>query len=76
MLSALFGLILGNELCKYPPFGCQLEPSRMTPSPSAVLLMTFVIGLLKYRSLRSPLIKIFYRDGFFYFFMLSGALKY
>lgn len=51
-LSALFGLILANEL--------------------AVLLMTFVIGLMKYRNLNSPLIRIFYRDGFFYFLVLSA----
>lgn len=34
--------------------------------------MTFVIGLMKYRNLNSPLIRIFYRDGFFYFLVLSG----
>ncbi|TEB36330.1 hypothetical protein FA13DRAFT_1246841 [Coprinellus micaceus] len=52
-LSALFGLILANEL--------------------AILLMTFTIGLMKYRNLRSPLMRIFYRDGFFYFLILSAV---
>ncbi|KAJ3533563.1 hypothetical protein NMY22_g7286 [Coprinellus aureogranulatus] len=39
----------------------------------SIALMTFIIGLLKYRNLRrSPLISIFYRDGFFYFAILTA----
>ncbi|KAF5324710.1 hypothetical protein D9611_004127 [Ephemerocybe angulata] len=52
MLSALFGLILANEL--------------------VILFITFFIGLTKFRDLRSPLIKTFYLDGFFYFLILSA----
>ncbi|TFK23974.1 hypothetical protein FA15DRAFT_669939 [Coprinopsis marcescibilis] len=37
-----------------------------------IMIMSLAIGLMKYRSLKSPLIKIFYRDGTFYFVMLAG----
>ncbi|KAJ3508695.1 hypothetical protein NMY22_g16532 [Coprinellus aureogranulatus] len=38
-----------------------------------VALITFIIGLLKYRHMRhSPLITIFYRDGLFYFVSLTA----
>ncbi|RXW17980.1 hypothetical protein EST38_g7880 [Candolleomyces aberdarensis] len=38
----------------------------------SVMIMTLIIGLIKYNDLRSPLVKIFYRDGFFYFLILSA----
>ncbi|KAJ3545597.1 hypothetical protein NMY22_g2365 [Coprinellus aureogranulatus] len=49
--------------------GAHIKPSTRL----AIVLMMFIIGLLKYRHLRnSPLITIFYRDGFFYFAVLTA----
>ncbi|KAJ2929436.1 hypothetical protein H1R20_g7662, partial [Candolleomyces eurysporus] len=39
----------------------------------SVMLMTLSIGFIKFRRMKSRLLNIIYRDGFFYFFVLAAV---